>query len=171
MRVSAIVLGLVVGGTAQAAERTPRPDLAERIEAHAQRHGVPVTLLRRVIRRESNFNPGLIHRGNFGLMQIKYATARGMGYAGAPRGLLDPDVNLTYATPYLANAYRLSGGSEDRAVSLYSSGFYYVAKRQGVLASLRTASSPSLAAQKSESLPPEPPATDPVTSILRAIFD
>jgi soluble lytic murein transglycosylase-like protein len=67
-----------------------------------------------------------------GLMQIKYATAHAMGYNGSPAGLLDPETNLTYAVRYLAGAYRVAGGSSDRAVSNYAHGYYYAAKRQGV---------------------------------------
>ena len=36
-----------------------------------------------------------------------------MGYRGEARGLLDPQVNLAYAVPYLANAYMLADGNED----------------------------------------------------------
>jgi soluble lytic murein transglycosylase-like protein len=71
-------------------------------------------------------------------MQIRYATARGMGYKGAVSGLLDANTNLTYAVPYLANAYRIAGGNPDRAVALYAGGYYYEAKRKGLLHTLRT---------------------------------
>ena len=74
-------------------------------------------------------------------MQIRYATARGMGYRGAVSGLLDANTNLTYAVPYLANAYRVSGGNPDRAVALYAGGYYYEAKRKGLLHTLRTGGS------------------------------
>jgi soluble lytic murein transglycosylase-like protein len=77
-------------------------------------------------------------------MQIKHATAREMGYRGDARGLLDPQTNLTYAVPYLANAYRLADGNEDRAASLFRSGYYAVAKRKKMQGLLRTASSPAL---------------------------
>ncbi|MDB5650952.1 MAG: lytic transglycosylase, partial [Hyphomicrobiales bacterium] len=66
-------------------------------------------------------------------------TARQMGYRGAPAGLLDADTNLTYAMPYLANAWIVSGGNETRAASLYSRGYYYEAKRKGLLRTLHTA--------------------------------
>ena len=69
-------------------------------------------------------------------MQIKYATARGMGYAGSAGGLLDAEVNLTYAVRYLGNAYRVAGGNQDRAVGLYAGGYYYAAKRKGMTAIL-----------------------------------
>jgi soluble lytic murein transglycosylase-like protein len=66
-------------------------------------------------------------------MQIKLATARGMGYRGNATGLLDADTNMTYAVRYLANAYKVAGGNSDRAVALYAGGYYYAAKRKGVL--------------------------------------
>ncbi|MBB3017781.1 soluble lytic murein transglycosylase-like protein [Microvirga lupini] len=106
---------------------------------HARTHNVPEALVHRVIRRESGYNPRALSRGNFGLMQIRYATARGMGYRGSPSGLLDANTNLTYAVPYLANAYKVAGGNSDRAVALYSSGYYYEAKRKGLLHALATA--------------------------------
>jgi soluble lytic murein transglycosylase-like protein len=65
-----------------------------------------------------------------GLMQIKLATARGLGYTGTAEGLLDPNTNLTYAVKYLSGAYRTAGGDADRAVGYYASGYYYAAKRQ-----------------------------------------
>jgi soluble lytic murein transglycosylase-like protein len=68
-----------------------------------------------------------------------------MGYKGDPKGLLDPQINLTYAVPYLANAYRLADGDEDRAVTLFAAGYYYTARQKNMLASLRTASSPPVA--------------------------
>ena len=51
------------------------------------------------------------------------------------------NTNLTYAVPYLANAFRVADGSPDYAVSLYVGGYYYVAKRKGLLRELRTAAS------------------------------
>ncbi len=93
--------------------------------------GVPQSLINRVIRRESGGNPRAVSHGNYGLMQIRLATARAMGYAGSAAGLLDPQTNMTYAVRYLAGAYRAAGGNEARAIALYSRGYYYEAKRQG----------------------------------------
>src|SRR4051794_30427225 len=92
------------------------------ISQHAKAQGVPEALVHRVIRRESGYNPRALHGGNYGLMQIRYATAQGMGYRGSASGLLDANTNLTYAVPYLANAYRVAGGNQDRAVALYAGG-------------------------------------------------
>jgi soluble lytic murein transglycosylase-like protein len=112
------------------------------IARYAHRHGVPEHLLRRLIAKESGYNAAAFNHRYYGLMQITYVTARGMGYHGTPRGLLDPEVNLTYGVPYLANAYRLANGNEARALRLYSSGFYYLAKRRHALGEMRTAASP-----------------------------
>ena len=99
--------------------------------AQASANGVPVSLVERVIKRESGGNPRAVSRGNYGLMQIRLGTARAMGFTGSAVELLDPQVNMTYAVRYLAGAYRAAGGNENRAVALYASGYYYQAKAQG----------------------------------------
>jgi soluble lytic murein transglycosylase-like protein len=84
-----------------------------------------------VIVRESRYQPHLVGRGGtIGLMQIKLATARSLGYTGSAEGLRDPDTNLTYAVRYLAGAYRAANGNHARAVAYYAGGYYYAAKRQ-----------------------------------------
>jgi soluble lytic murein transglycosylase-like protein len=93
--------------------------------------GIPVSLVERVIKRESGGNPRAVSQGNYGLMQIRLGTARAMGYSGSAEGLLDAQTNMTYAVKYLAGAYRASGGNESRAVALYASGYYAQAKAQG----------------------------------------
>jgi hypothetical protein len=93
--------------------------------------GIPVSLVERVIKRESGGNPRAVSQGNYGLMQIRLGTARAMGYSGSAEGLLDAQTNMTYAVKYLAGAYRAAGGSESRAVALYASGYYAQAKAQG----------------------------------------
>ncbi|MDE2578706.1 MAG: lytic transglycosylase domain-containing protein [Hyphomicrobiales bacterium] len=107
----------------------------------ARQHGVPERLVHRVIVRESRYNERAINHGHYGLMQIKLQTAQGMGYRGGASGLLNGETNLTYAVPYLANAYLCAGHNEDGAVRLYAGGYYYVCKRKGLLARLHTAHS------------------------------
>jgi soluble lytic murein transglycosylase-like protein len=102
------------------------------VESHAAAEGVPAELVHRVIMRESRYNPRAVHAGNYGMMQIKLQTARGLGYTGTAQGLLDPETNLTYAVKYLAGAYRVAGGNHNRAVAYYAGGYYYAAKRQRV---------------------------------------
>jgi hypothetical protein len=94
------------------------------IARHAAANGVPESLVRHVVMRESRYNPRASHAGNFGLMQIRHQTARGLGYTGSTAGLLDPETNLTYAVRYLAGAYRLAGGNSTRAYSYYRTGYY-----------------------------------------------
>ena len=93
------------------------------VASHAAAHGLPPSLVHRVIMRESRYNPRAVSKGNYGMMQIRLGTARAMGYRGSAAGLLDPNTNMTYAVKYLAGAYRAAGGNPDRAVSLYASGY------------------------------------------------
>lgn len=129
---------------------SPRPvrsafsgELDSMIARHAAANGVPESLVRRVVMRESRGNPRASNRGALGLMQIKHATARGMGYNGPASGLFDAETNLTYAVRYLAGAYRAAGGNADRAVSFYARGYYHQAKRQGL--SVNAAAAPNQA--------------------------
>jgi soluble lytic murein transglycosylase-like protein len=94
------------------------------IEQHASANGLPIALVRQVIRRESNFNPRAVYQGNYGLMQIRLGTARALGYRGTAEGLLDPQTNMTYGMRYLAGAYAAAHGNEARTLVLYSSGYY-----------------------------------------------
>src|ERR1700729_837255 len=101
------------------------------VAKHAAANAVPEALVHRVIVRESRYRSGLVGRGGtIGLMQIKLATARSLGYTGTAEGLRDPDTNLTYAVKYLAGAYRAANGDHNRAVAYYASGYYEAAKRQ-----------------------------------------
>ncbi len=101
------------------------------IARHAAANNLPEDLVRRIIKRESGGNPRVISAGNYGLMQIKLATARSMGYTGTAAGLLDADTNMTYAVKYLAGAYHVAGGNSNRAVHYYAAGYYYAAKAKG----------------------------------------
>jgi soluble lytic murein transglycosylase-like protein len=95
------------------------------IARHAAANGLPVELVHRVVTRESGYNPRARNRsGALGLMQIKYATARGVGYSGSASGLLDAETNLTYAVKYLAGAYQAAGRNANRAVAFYQNGYH-----------------------------------------------
>lgn len=133
-----IILGCTLLAFAVPAAASDRATILALVAHHAQANGVPEALVHRIIQRESGYNPRASNRGNLGLMQIRYGTARGMGYTGPASGLLDANTNLAYAVPYLANAYKVAGGNPDRAVSLYAGGYYYAAKRKGLLRELRT---------------------------------
>jgi soluble lytic murein transglycosylase-like protein len=113
------------------AKAQSRAQYESMIAAHASANNVPEALVHRVIVRESKYHPHLVGRGGtIGLMQIKLATARGLGYTGDAAGLRDPDTNLAYGIKYLAGAYRAANSDHSRAVRYYASGYYYAAKRQ-----------------------------------------
>ncbi len=103
------------------------------ITKYSVAYDVPERLVRRVVHRESRFNPGARNGPYWGLMQISHPTARGMGYTGSAKGLLDAETNLKYAVRYLSGAYKVAGGDESQAVRYYARGYYYDAKRKGLL--------------------------------------
>ena len=109
------------------------PELRRLIRRAAARHDVPVSLVQRVILRESAHRPQARNGPYYGLMQIHPRTARTMGYRGPPDGLLDPATNLRYAVKYLRGAWLVADGDPDAAVSWYARGYYYEAKRLGLL--------------------------------------
>ncbi|MBF0680055.1 MAG: lytic transglycosylase domain-containing protein [Devosia sp.] len=113
--------------------QSERGSLDGLISHYSSVYNVPESLVRRVIVRESNYNPAARNGPYYGLMQISHATARGMGYSGEAAGLLDAETNLRYAVRYLAGAYITAGGNHDRSVQFYARGYYYDAKRLGLL--------------------------------------
>lgn len=110
------------------------PELRALIEEAAARNEVPVALVQRVVIRESTHRPGARNGPYYGLMQILPATARSMGFRGEPRDLLDAETNLRYATRYLRGAWLVSDGDMDTAVMWYARGYYFEAKRRGLVA-------------------------------------
>lgn len=92
------------------------------VARHAAANGVPFSLADAVVRVESRYNPRASHAGNYGLMQIRHQTARGMGYSGGAGGLLDAETNARYGMKYLAQAYKLAGGDTCRTIMKYQSG-------------------------------------------------
>ncbi|MGX7874198.1 transglycosylase SLT domain-containing protein [Mesorhizobium sp. ORM6] len=110
-----------------------RGDVDRLIVKYAALYEVPVDLVRHVVNRESTYNPKAYNNGHWGLMQIKHATARGMGYDGPAKGLFDAETNLKYAVKYLRGAWLVAGGNAKKADWLYQTGYYFDAKRRGLL--------------------------------------
>ncbi|MBY3594837.1 lytic transglycosylase domain-containing protein [Rhizobium bangladeshense] len=107
----------------------PTPDIstsvpyAALINKYAAEYNVPVALAQAVVRVESNFNPKARgSAGEIGLMQIKPATARMMGYSGRAKGLFDPETNIKYGMKYLAAAHQLGGGQTCNTILKYNAG-------------------------------------------------
>lgn len=93
------------------------------IAKYANQHGVPYKLARAVVQVESTFRPDVTGAaGEIGLMQIKLATARGMGFKGSRKELYDPATNLYWGMKYLGKAHQLSGGSTCGTILKYNAG-------------------------------------------------
>lgn len=98
------------------------------IARYAATYGVPVSLANAVVKIESNYQPNIVGgAGEIGLMQIKPATARMMGYTGSVKGLFNPDTNIRYGMKYLAMARGLGGGTTCGTILKYNAG--HAAKR------------------------------------------
>ena len=147
--IRSILVGLILAALSGCAAPTPEvsratPDLTplypnetrelrERINYRADHYQVPRSLVQRVVIRESTHRPEARNGPYYGLMQILPATARGMGYQGSAKGLLDADTNLQYAVKYLRGAWLVSNGTEPDAVKWYARGYYHQAKKKGLL--------------------------------------
>jgi len=98
------------------------------IGKYARLYNVPEVWIQGVIAQESSGNPMAyraepsIHDASYGLMQLLYGTAKGLGYIGTPEGLYDPDTNIGLGTKLLGQ-WRLKYGDDVQAVySAYNSG-------------------------------------------------
>lgn len=139
-RVAVTVTDEIFVPMAFAEARKPAPagkaDINALISKYAAVYDVPSSLIHRVVRRESGYNPKARNGPYYGLMQIRHDTARSMGYSGSAAGLLDAETNLKYAVKYLRGAYVVGGYNSDKAVRNYARGYYYDAKRAGLLATV-----------------------------------
>lgn len=109
------------------------PQMRRQIEHYANHYDVPTSLVQRIILRESDHNAQARNGRYYGLMQIDPRTAHTMGYRGHDDGLLNADTNLKYAVKYLKGAWLVSNGDQDEAVGWYARGYYYEAKKMGLL--------------------------------------
>ncbi|KQP41372.1 lytic transglycosylase [Methylobacterium sp. Leaf104] len=134
LAVAAVALpcGMLPPGAALAQGTAARDNIDALIEQQAKANGVPLSFVHQVVKRESNYNPNAKGGSALGLMQIKHATAKGLGYQGDAAGLFDPRVNLRYGIAYLAGAYRAAKGDIAQAYAFYNRGYYYAAKRLGI---------------------------------------
>lgn len=89
------------------------------IQRHANTHGIDPTLIKAVMKAESNFNPNAMsHKGAQGLMQLMPDTARLMN-VGNP---FDPDDNIRGGTKYLKYLDETFGGNLDLVLAAYNAG-------------------------------------------------
>jgi len=104
-------------------EQTLTGPYASLITEYADKFGVSPKLADAVVRIESNYDPKARgSAGEIGLMQIKPATARMMGYDGSIKGLYNPVTNIEYGMKYLAAAEDLGDGSTCDTILKYNAG-------------------------------------------------
>jgi len=78
----------------------------------SQEEGVPMSVLKGFFALESAFDAKAyryephIDDASYGLAQILYKTARGLGYKGEPAGLFDPYTSAKYGARFLANLHK-----------------------------------------------------------------
>ena len=109
------------------------PELRAKINYWSDFYNVPRPLVHRLAIRESTHNPAARNGPYYGLLQILPQTARTMGFRGKPDDLLNADTNLEFAGKYLRGAWLLADGDEATAIGWYARGYYYEAKRRGML--------------------------------------
>jgi soluble lytic murein transglycosylase-like protein len=109
------------------------PELRALINKWSDYYDVPRDLVHAQIVRESTHRPWARNGPYYGLMQILPETARTMGHRGPASELLDADTNLEFAVKYLRGAYIVADGNKKEAMQWYARGYYYEAKRKGLL--------------------------------------
>lgn len=97
----------------------------EMVRKAAIKEGVPVGFALAVAEHESHFRCSAVGAANErGVMQIKPATARGIGYKGTTRGLNDCQIGIYWGMKYLRMAIEKAGGDLKRAAFLYNAGIH-----------------------------------------------
>ena len=93
------------------------------IRKMAPRYGVPTWFALRIAKIESGYNPKIRGAaGEYGVYQLKCATARGIGFRGNCAGLLNASTNVEYGLNHLQMAVNLSHGNLKLAASKHNGG-------------------------------------------------
>jgi hypothetical protein len=104
-------------------------DIDAAIDAAAERHHVDPSLVRSVVKVESNFNPNAVSsKGAMGLMQLMPSTARSLNVANP----FDPQQNVDAGVRHLRKLLDSYGGNVRLSLAAYNAGSGAVARSAGV---------------------------------------
>jgi hypothetical protein len=104
-------------------------DIDAAIDAAAERHHVDPSLVRSVVKVESNFNPNAVSRkGAMGLMQLMPSTARSLNVVNP----FDPEQNVDAGVRHLRKLLDSYGGNVRLSLAAYNAGSGAVARSAGV---------------------------------------
>lgn len=100
-----------------------RGNVVALIKSQAPRYGVPTWFALRIAHVESGYNPRARGAaGEYGVFQMKCATARGIGFRGNCGNLLNASTNVQYGLKHLSLAVRGSRGNLKLAASKHNGG-------------------------------------------------
>jgi soluble lytic murein transglycosylase-like protein len=109
--------------TFAAAAPRGRGNVVALIKSQAPRYGVPTWFALRIAHVESGYNPRARGAaGEYGVFQMKCATARGIGFRGNCGNLLNASTNVQYGLKHLSLAVRGSRGNLKLAASKHNGG-------------------------------------------------
>jgi SLT domain-containing protein len=104
-------------------------DIDAAIDSAAARHHVDPSLVRSVVKVESNFNPNAVSRkGAMGLMQLMPSTARSLNVVNP----FDPEQNVDAGVRHLRRLLDSYGGNVRLSLAAYNAGSGAVARSAGV---------------------------------------
>ena len=93
------------------------------IKNMAPQYGVPTWFALRIAKVESGYNPDTRGAaGEYGVYQMKCATAKGIGFSGNCSELLNASTNIRVGLKHLSMAMKLSGGNLKLAASKHNGG-------------------------------------------------
>lgn len=98
-------------------------NVATIIANRAPSFGVPTWFALRIAKVESGYNPAARGAaGEFGVFQLKCATAKVIGFTGDCAGLLNASTNVQFGLKHLSLAIQRSGGNLRMAASKHNGG-------------------------------------------------